>query len=202
MFKADLKIPEEKLKEINEDLKQSYEGPYYEVVAKLFKKIIGINIIVPGNFKTANGSSGVKCNVGNQEGFLHLLNKSLIFIKKPVVYFRISDIARVEFHRVNGGLNMRGFDFEIILKSGMSTQFSGADRKELDNMMGYFEKNGIAVKTIDEISAIDEALGINAEEDDIKIKDDDSDEDEEEAMDDDFIAPDDEEEEDEDYVAE
>lgn len=200
-FQAEIKLPEENLKEIHPELKKSYEGPYYEVVAKLFKKIIGINIIVPGNFKTTAGQSGVRCNVGNQGGFLHLLNKSLIFIKKPVIYIRTSDITRVEFHRVTGGVNMRGFDFEIILKSGVSTPFSGAEKKELENMMAYFEKNGIFVKTIDEMTAIDQELGINPDDDDIKIKDEESEDDEDEVLDDDFVAPDDLDEGDDDFEA-
>lgn len=60
------------------------------------------------------------------------MNKSMIFINKPVIYMRISDVARVEFQRVAGRLNMRGFDFDVILKSGVNTVFSGADKRDLD----------------------------------------------------------------------
>jgi structure-specific recognition protein 1 len=77
-----------KLESIHKDLQEQYEGNYYEIVAKIFKMIVGVNIIIPGDFKTTNGHSALRCNVGNQEGHLFPLNKSLIFIKKPVTYIR------------------------------------------------------------------------------------------------------------------
>jgi len=38
--------------------------------------IVGINIVIPGDFKTSNNHSALRCNVGNQEGHLFPLNKS------------------------------------------------------------------------------------------------------------------------------
>lgn len=128
----ELSLPEEKLLNIHKNLKPTYSGPAHEIVAKLFKMIMGVNIIIPGNFKTSQGHASLKCSVGNQEGNLFLMNKSMIFINKPVIYIRISDVARVEFQRVAGRLNMRGFDFEIVLKSGVTTVFSGADKRDLE----------------------------------------------------------------------
>jgi len=58
------------LPDIHKDLQPQYEGNYYEIVAKLFKMIIGVNIIIPGEFKTTTGHSALRCNVGNQEGHL------------------------------------------------------------------------------------------------------------------------------------
>lgn len=51
----------------------------------------------------------------------------MIFITKPVIYFRVPDIERVEFHRL-GGTN-KLFDMKIMLKGqgghGQTSQFVG-----------------------------------------------------------------------------
>ena len=195
-MKVEMKLPKEQLQSIHPDLQESIEGPYYEIVAKLLKTVIGINVIIPGEFKTAGGHTGLKCHIGNQEGLLFPLNKSLIFIKKPVIYIRLDDIAWVEFLRISAGGVVRGFDFVVALKSGHRTSFSGADRRESDNIKAYFEKNKVEVKTIDDNLQINEELGDESENDLQGI--DDGEEEGEEEGDDDFVAPDDDEGEDED----
>ena len=189
-LEIDLKLGEEELKSIHNNLQPTYNGPAYEVVAKLFKMIIGVNIIIPGNFKTTTDHSSIKCNVGNQEGYLFLMNKSMIFIKKPVIYIRLSEVARVEFQRVTGGISIRAFDFEVILKSGVSTTFAGADKRELESIRTYFAKAKITVKTINELEKYDE-LGSDDDDDDVGIiKDDEMPDDDDDENDDDFVAPD------------
>lgn len=163
-------------------------------MAKLFKMIMGVNIIIPGNFKTSQGHASLKCAVGNQDGNLFLMNKSMIFINKPVIYIRISDVARVEFRRVAGRLNMRGFDFEVVLKSGVSTIFSGADKRDLDQVKEYFEKSEVEVKTINEEDNINAQAseGDEEEADSILTGGGGGEDGDEEEDDDDFVAPDDE----------
>jgi len=43
-----------------------------------------------------------------------MLKQSLIFIPKPVLYFRIEDIQSVEFHRINA--SNKQFDLKVSLK--------------------------------------------------------------------------------------
>ena len=202
--KVELKLPKEQLTQIHPELQESYEGSYYEIVAKLFKLVIGINIIIPGEFKTVGNHAGLKCHVGNQEGLLFPLNKSLIFIKKPVIYLRLDDITHVDFHRVSGGHGVRGFDFEVKLRNGITTSFSGADRRELEQIRSYFEKNKVTVKTVEENTKLDQNLGEMSEDDHIGMNDGEE-EDGEDEMDGDFVEPDEDEEgedEDGDYDAE
>lgn len=190
----ELSLSEEKLQAIHKNLKPTYSGPAHEIVAKLFKMIMGVNIIIPGNFKTSQGHPSLKCSVGNQEGNLFLMNKSMIFINKPVIYIRISDVARVEFQRVAARMNMRGFDFEVVLKSGVSTTFSGADKRDLEQVTEYFEKSEVEVKTINEQEKLDAELGTEGEDEeaDSIITGGKEDGEGEEEDDDDFVAPDDE----------
>jgi hypothetical protein len=75
----------------------------------------GINLIQPGpHFKSKAGQPCVKANVKAQPGWLYMLKQSIIFIPKPVLYFRVEDIAAVEFHRINA--SNKQFDLKISLK--------------------------------------------------------------------------------------
>jgi structure-specific recognition protein 1 len=59
----------------------------------LLRAIVGIDLIVPGeHFKSKDGTPCVKCSRKTQLGWLYFLKKSMIFITKPVIYFRIPDI--------------------------------------------------------------------------------------------------------------
>ena len=95
-----LNIKEEDLNNYDNKLQTKYDGPLYDTTTKLFKILVGVNIIIPGNFKSNNGSSFVRCSVKANEGHLFFLQKSLIFINKPILYIKQDDIEVVEFHRV------------------------------------------------------------------------------------------------------
>lgn len=48
----EIKLKEEERKKLYENqLKEYYDGPLYRTVGNLFKTIIGVNIIVPGDFE-------------------------------------------------------------------------------------------------------------------------------------------------------
>jgi hypothetical protein len=87
---------------------------------------------------------------------------------------------------------MRGFDFEVILNSGLSTIFSGADKRELEIVTGYFTKAEVEVKTINEMANIKDDLGSSGDDENGSIATEDigEDGDGEEEDDDDFVAPD------------
>jgi len=202
---------------ISPGLEASYSGQFFEVVAKLFKQIMSINIIVPGKFKTQTNHSSLKCTVGNQEGHLFLLNTALIFIKKPVIYIRLKDISLVNFHRITASISMRNFDFEVITKSGYTQVFSAVDKRELEQVMRYFEEADVAVKSIKEVENFADAGDEDASQSDEPFPDsadegsdqanrkrkerrrrnaqngnrEGPDPDESEDLDDDFVAPDD-----------
>lgn len=107
-FKKDLeatikiKLSEEQRKaQYGDVLKEEYSAPVYEIVSKMLKIIVGVNIIIPENFKSLYNQPGIRCAVKAQEGQLFPLKKSLIFITKPVIFTRLDEIALVEFHRVS-----------------------------------------------------------------------------------------------------
>lgn len=78
-------------------LQPEMEGPLFDILSKLFKEIIKINILIPGDFRSAKGEDAIKCSVKASDGHLYPLKSSLIFIHKPVIYIKHSEIKFVEF---------------------------------------------------------------------------------------------------------
>ena len=88
--------PEEIEKKYNGNLKPLVEGKLYDVLSTLFNNLVNIKkIIVPGEFKSSRGAKAIKCSVRAAEGFLYPLKSSIVFIHKPVLYLRHSEIKWV-----------------------------------------------------------------------------------------------------------
>lgn len=47
---VELRLNPNEIKEINDKLQQKYKGELHEIVATLLKFIVGVNIIIPGDF--------------------------------------------------------------------------------------------------------------------------------------------------------
>lgn len=175
---------------IKENISKNLSGAYFEVFTQIFKVFSGVNVVVPGEFKSSKKEAVLNCSIGAKQGHLFILNKSVIFILKPVIYMKFDEIARVEFHRVTSGHTARGFDLEFFSKAGTSYLFSGIDRSESDLLIAFFTKNKIVVTTAKEDEIKDDVEYEDDDEEDQEIGSNQQDEDSEEA-DDDFIAKDD-----------
>ena len=175
---------------INEKIERQISGKYHEVFTQVFKVFVGINVVAPSEFKNSRGDSSLVCSVGSKQGYLFLLNKSLMFVLKPIIYLKFDEIARVEFHRVTSGHSARGFDIEVITKSGVSYLFSGIDKTESDLVMGFFTKNKINCSTKKEEEIKDNEYEDEDDEDDDENGNIESDDEDEEEGDNDFIAKD------------
>lgn len=110
------------------DLQQEYSGPQFQVFVDLLQATGNIGLIQPGNhFKSKQGQPCIKASVKAQPGWLYMLKQSLIFIPKPVLYFRIEDIQAVEFYRINAA--NKQFDLKITLREDKkSVEFLGIER--------------------------------------------------------------------------
>jgi len=87
----------------------------FQVFVDLIQTTSQINIIHPGNnYKSRDGQPCLKCNVKAQPGYLYMLKQSLIFVMKPVLYFKIDEIRNVEFTRTS--VTNKQFDMKIVLK--------------------------------------------------------------------------------------
>ena len=133
-----------------EKLENYLEGKIYMIFSELIKKIININIIIPGDFKSNNNDNSIKCSIGAKLGDLFFLSKSLIFIPHPIKVIKIKSIVTVEFFRIeNLGVN-RNFDLKLVFKNNKEIIFSGIEKCESDNILSYFKGNGVSCKIIKE----------------------------------------------------
>lgn len=96
-----------------DNLKPEVEGKLYDVLSTLFNNLVGIKkIIVPGDFQSHRGAKAISCSVKAAEGYLFPLKSSLVFIHKPVMYIRHSELKCVEFSRTGNGPS-RTFDLTL-----------------------------------------------------------------------------------------
>lgn len=120
----------------------------------LFKNVAKVNILIPGEFRSAKGDEAVKCSVKASDGHLYPLKSSLVFIHKPVYYIKLSEIKHVEFSRIGGmGVGMpasRSFDMIVtLLKDNSSITFAGIDKQEHKNLMSYLKAKGVKMRSVD-----------------------------------------------------
>jgi structure-specific recognition protein 1 len=151
--KLKLNLTEEEVKEkYGDELSVELEGPLYDVLSRLFKSMIKISIIVPSGFKSEKGTDAVKCSVKAQDGYLYPLNKSFLFIHKPVSYIRHEDIVWVEFNRISEfSAAGRSFDINIVTKKTGTMSFTGISKQEYKPLVEYLKsKNKIKCRNGDD----------------------------------------------------
>lgn len=130
------------------------EGPIYDVLSRLFKVLAKVNILIPGEFKSAKGDDALKCSVKASDGFLYPLKSSLVFIYKPIQYIKLSEIKYIEFSRIGGmgaGIpSSRSFDMTVALLSGEpAVTFAGIDKTEHKNLSTYLKSKGVKMRSVD-----------------------------------------------------
>lgn len=134
-------------------MKPVLEGPLQLVLSQLFKHVVKVNIIIPANaFKTKDGHDGISCSVKASDGYLYPLKNSMIWIHKPVIYIKLSEIKYVEFHRVdmNARANWRSFDMVINkIKDDSSITFASIDKDEYNLITQYLNGKSIKIRIID-----------------------------------------------------
>jgi structure-specific recognition protein 1 len=72
-----------------------------------------INILIPGDFRTSKNDESVKCSYKVQDGYLYPLKSSMMFIHKPVIYLKLTEIKFAEFSRIGGSGTNKSFDIII-----------------------------------------------------------------------------------------
>lgn len=123
----------------------------YEVLSSLFNNLVGVKkIIVPGDhYKSSKGAKAVSCSVKAADGHLFPLKASLVFIHKPVMYIKHSELKHVEFKRTGAGV-LRTFDLSLTtIKGDQNVTFVSIDKDEQKSLFEYFKAAGIKIKTVD-----------------------------------------------------
>lgn len=145
--------PEEISTKYGNELKPEMEGKLYDILSSLFNHLVGIKkIIVPGEFQSSRGTKAIKCSVRAAEGHLYPLRSSVVFIHKPILYIRHSELKSVEFSRVGQGTTgvSRSFDITLTkLRDDAQTTFLSIDKEEQKVLMAYFKQSGIKTRILD-----------------------------------------------------
>ncbi len=150
-----INLSKEQIKDQYEDkLQPEMEGPTYDVLSRLFKVLAKVNILIPGEFKSAKGDDALKCSVKAFDGYLYPLKSSLVFITKPVQYIKLSEIKYIEFSRIGGmgaGIpSSRSFDMTVTLLSGEpAVTFAGIDKQEHKNLFTYLKSKNVKMRSVD-----------------------------------------------------
>ena len=151
-IKVEIQIPEddEEIQKILEDLENPLEGKTIDVIAKLFNKIVNKSLIIPTkNFIFSKGPF-IKCSYKANDGVLYFLERSILFVHKPVLDIEHESIKEIDLARIHeSGMQQRSFDMTIKLKKE-SYQFSGLDREEMDKLQEYINAKKIKLNSVDE----------------------------------------------------
>ena len=136
--------------EILEDNNNAIEGKSLDIIAQLFNALIGVGVIIPSQNFTFNTGPYIKCSYKVNEGVLYPLEKSLLFVHKPVLYVLHKDIAKINFARLQESAGQQR-TFDIIVKTYKdSYKFSGVDKNEMMSLKKYFEGKKLKITIVDE----------------------------------------------------
>ena len=153
-MKIDLQIPEddEEIQKKLENLENPLEGKAIDVITKLFNNIVNKNLYIPSqNFTFSSKGPYIKCSYKANDGVLYFLEKTILFVHKPVLDIEHDLIKEIDFTRIHeSGMQQRSFDMTIKLKEKESYQFSGLDREEMDNLQEYIKAKKIKLNNVDE----------------------------------------------------
>ena len=154
------------------------------MLSQLFINLVGIKkIIVPGDFLSSRGAKAIKCSVKAAEGYLYPLKSSVVFIHKPVLYIRHSELRFVEFSRIGGGSSglSRSFDVTLTkLNDGGKITFMSIDKEEqqlfgdfvswIDNYNSYilnsWSEKANAKMEDDDVDVVDDIVDIEIDDED------------------------------------
>lgn len=126
-------------------------GKMSEVVSRVFKALADKKVILPSKYISKKSDSPcVRCSHRAQEGHLYMLDKSFLFVKKPVLQVRYQDVREVKFERVapaSGGNNAKTFDLKIVDAAGVEYVFNSVDREEYEDLYAFLQSSGLNVET-------------------------------------------------------
>lgn len=148
---VEVNLEEAELKE--KGLEKQIEGKTFDVITRILKSLIGKSVIVPGDFKSVKNQYGITCSYRAQSGHLYPLNRSFLFIVKPVIFVRFEDVVSVEFSRTGASTTNRFFAFTVSCRGGVEHEFTSIDRNEYNPLVEFLTQKGIRIKNVEKTNA-------------------------------------------------
>jgi structure-specific recognition protein 1 len=167
------------------------EGKLFDVISRLIKTMVKVNIVVPGSFKSTADAHGLKCSIKASDGYLYPLQKSFLFVTKPVIHIRFEEVKSVEFARMNerSASTIRSFDLNITTSSGTFT-FTGLDRQEYQILFDFLSQKKLPITKSTEEEEPYKGQALSDSEEDEDVVPDDEGSSETSSEDADFVADD------------
>ncbi|BAM42404.1 structure-specific recognition protein 1 [Theileria orientalis strain Shintoku] len=146
-------------------------GKTYNVISRLFGSLVNRSIVVPGDFKSEKGDSAISCTYKATSGHLFPLNRSFLFIVKPVIFIRwvllptlaiklapvpvdwaaltnamlFEDIVSVEFSRTGVTTQNRFFAILVSMRGAIEYEFTNIDKSEYKFLYDYLISKQVKV---------------------------------------------------------
>ncbi|EEA06186.1 FACT complex subunit SSRP1, putative [Cryptosporidium muris RN66] len=124
-------------------------GRFWDIVTRIFKALTGRPIVVPGDFRSASSYHCIRCSFKAQDGLLYPLNRSFIFITKPVIMIRYDEILNIEFSRMSGN-QTRFFELFVTIKGGGDYSFTSIDKAEYNPLIKFLQEKNIRIRNLQE----------------------------------------------------
>jgi structure-specific recognition protein 1 len=168
-LELEVNLEEEEFKSKYEGkLKKRYDQQTHLVLSHVFRGLSDRRIIIPGSFTSVHGQAAVSCSLKVNEGYLYLLEKSLLFVTKPTLYIPYSDISKASISRAGDSTTSnRTFDLEVILRTGGGHKFANINKEE-QNAIEFFLKEKkvfIVNEDTEQQARISSALGVGVDDD-------------------------------------
>lgn len=154
----DVNMSPEEIKKYDGNIHERMSGTLPQIVATLFKFIIGKKVYTSGKFKNHNGERAVKCAVKANTGMLFPLEKSFMFIHKPTTFIRYEEVEYIEFQRYagqTGSSASRNFDLLVMCKPvgqepAREFLFSAIDRREFPELSQFLGSKRLQIRNLKE----------------------------------------------------
>jgi structure-specific recognition protein 1 len=150
-----------------EEITEKYDGKLKPVmtmamdslIATVFKVLAQSKVLITRHFKSATDFDCIKCSLKQNDGLLYPFEKSIIFIHKPTVIIRYSDVETVEYgrYKIDKHAATKNFDLKITLKPHLQAvygdvkefEFSGIERTEFANIHTFLKSKKMNVEEVE-----------------------------------------------------
>lgn len=144
-------------------LKSEMIGATWDVVSRVIKAVSDKKVNIPGKFRAKHGGSAVRCSLKAQDGYLHLFEKFLFYVKKPPTMIRHAAIQSIEFDRVSTSSSTnKTIDMKVVVnEAGKAVEyaFTSINREEFEGLEAYVKEKNIHYEVNEDSSGSSMRMG-------------------------------------------
>eukprot|EP01083_Nonionella_stella_P065704 172353_1 len=148
-----------------EQLAQDMEGPYFDILSRVFRALCQTKVFTPGSFESTLGEKCIRCSLKANLGFLYPMESSFFFVHKPTTYIQHNEISTIRFARVyktKGSSDIKTFDLEVNLRQSRrdvasrgndtSITFTSINKDEFQGLFVFLAAKKIQIEDKEELT--------------------------------------------------